>query len=173
MERKTGNQLVCGKRRCSNALQGGESFGRYHVSSSAKLRSETRDFIDPKTAPKPGPWRIVAGPQLSLSQFHCATIPDGPNCQWKGGEFERVEAKNRTALKVVDEAEIEANGQFTEPDWREVVSPDGAQGLVTRFLDQDLDRGKGPVQAQVPLPDDLSVPPFLIVAKDGSAAGKG
>ena len=51
------------------------------------------------------------------------------NCQWKGGEFERVEAKNRAALKAADEAAIEANGYFTDPDWREVVSPDGVKVL--------------------------------------------
>src|SRR5215813_6630457 len=41
MERKTEHQLVCGKRACRKALQGGESFGRYHVSPTAKLSSET------------------------------------------------------------------------------------------------------------------------------------
>ena len=30
MERKTENQLICGKRRCRNALQGGFNGGRYH-----------------------------------------------------------------------------------------------------------------------------------------------
>jgi hypothetical protein len=46
MERKTENQLICGKRRCRNALQGAQNFGRYHTSSSV---------IDPlKTSIKPG-----------------------------------------------------------------------------------------------------------------------
>ena len=31
MERKTENQLICGKRLCRNALQGGFNGGRYHV----------------------------------------------------------------------------------------------------------------------------------------------
>jgi hypothetical protein len=33
MKRRTENQLVCGKRRCRNALQGGPNLGRYHASS--------------------------------------------------------------------------------------------------------------------------------------------
>ena len=67
--------------------------------------------------------------EISPKAFHCATASDGSNCQWKAGEFERVEAENRTALKAADEAAIEANGYFTDPDWREVVSPDGVKVL--------------------------------------------
>lgn len=33
MERKTENQLVCGKRKCRSALQGSFDGGRYHVAS--------------------------------------------------------------------------------------------------------------------------------------------
>src|SRR6185437_11590535 len=29
--------------------------------------------------------------------------------------------------------EIEANGYFTEPDWKEVISPDGVRCFATRF----------------------------------------
>jgi hypothetical protein len=76
MERKTENQLVCGKRKCRNALQADISFGRYHASSG---------MIDPlKTSIKPGiksglkpsrGWRIVAGPELSPTRFRFATLP--------------------------------------------------------------------------------------------------
>jgi hypothetical protein len=38
-------------------------------------------------------WRQVAGPKLSPSQFHCATVPDG-------GAYERIEAENRAVLKA-------------------------------------------------------------------------
>jgi hypothetical protein len=58
-------------------------------------------------------------------------VSDGPDCQWKGGEFERV-AKNRAALKAADEAA--ANGYFTDPDWHAVVSPDGVKCFVTSFV---------------------------------------
>jgi hypothetical protein len=48
MVRKTGNQLVCGKRRCRNTLQAQKALGRYLPSSDAKLASKTPDFIDPR-----------------------------------------------------------------------------------------------------------------------------
>jgi hypothetical protein len=106
----------------------------------------------------------VAG-DISPNALHCATVPDGPGCKWEGGAFARIEAQNRSGLKshfaklkAVEEAKIEANGQFTEPDWREVINPDDVRCRVTRFRDQDLD---GPAQAQEPLPDDLSIPSFL------------
>ena len=87
MVRKAGNQLVCGKRRCRNALQNQNGLGRYPASSDAKLASKTLDFIDPKQANKPDrAWRIVAGPELSSSAFHCATV----------GAAEAIEAINRT-----------------------------------------------------------------------------
>jgi hypothetical protein len=100
MVRKAEHQLVCGKRLCRNALQASQNLGRYHASLSV---------IDPlKTSIKLGtkiddidrlPWRIVAGSKITANQFHCATVPDGPNCSWVGGEYERLEAKNRAALQ--------------------------------------------------------------------------
>ena len=84
-------------------------------------------------------------------------MSDGPNCQWKGGEFERVEAKNRAALKAAGEAAIEANGYFTDPDWREVVSPDGVKGFVTSFV-APARRARA---LPHPLTADLSIPEFL------------
>jgi hypothetical protein len=90
MVRKTENQLVCGKRRCRNALQAHDGFGRYHASSAG---------VTPlKNSIKPGfksgvadnrPWRIVTGPELTPMQLHCATV---------GGQ-EAVERINGTNLK--------------------------------------------------------------------------
>jgi hypothetical protein len=76
MERKTGNQLVCGKRKCRNALQADISFGRYHASSTAKLMQKVPDSIDSKRSLKAdGPWFIVAGPELGPTSFRFATLP--------------------------------------------------------------------------------------------------
>ena len=119
--------------------------------------------------PKPTGWRIIAGPPLTASQFHCATVPDGPNCQWKGGEFERIEAKNQAALraaeqalKAAEQAEIETNGYFTDPDWREAISPDGVRCFVARIHDT---AAPPPVKATPSIPDDLSIPDFLLRAR--------
>jgi|SRR6516225_3144491 hypothetical protein len=100
MERRTEHQLVCGKRRCRNGLQARSDLGRYHASSEA---------IHPlKTPIKPGiktshegdrPWRIVAGPELTPSQLRAATVPDGPNCRWADGKYQRIEANNRALLR--------------------------------------------------------------------------
>jgi hypothetical protein len=76
MERKTGNQLVCGKRKCRNALQADMSFGRYHASSAAKLMQKVADSIDSKRSLKTDrPWFIVAGPELSPTSLCFATLP--------------------------------------------------------------------------------------------------
>jgi hypothetical protein len=135
MERKTEQQLVCGKRRCRNALQARQSQGRYLASSNG---------VSPLESPiKPGikidsavdrPWRrIIAGPPLTPNQFHCATVPDGPDDKLKDGAFDRIEGKNRTALKV-----IEDSVELTEPEWREVINPDGVKCFVTRFRDAQM-----------------------------------
>ena len=83
-------------------------------------------------------------------------MSDGPDCQWNGGEFERIEAKNRAATKAADEAAIEANGYFIDPDWHAVVSPDGVRCFVTSFV--------APARRARALPQpltDLSIPEFL------------
>jgi hypothetical protein len=45
-------------------------------------------------------WVVVAGPKLPLWQLLCAKVPDGPGGRWKGGEYQRIEAKNAAALKT-------------------------------------------------------------------------
>ena len=70
---------------------------------------------------------------------------------------ERVEVKNRAALKAADEAATQANGYFTDPDWHEVMSPDGVKCFVISFV--------APAQQARALPQhltaDLSIPEFL------------
>jgi hypothetical protein len=50
-----------------------------------------------------------------------------------------------------------AYGYFTDPDWREVVSPDGVKGFVTSFVAP----GKTSTALPHPLTADLSIPEFL------------
>jgi hypothetical protein len=84
---------------------------------------------------RPKLWTVVAaGTPITANQYHCATVPDGPNCEWANGEYERIEAKNRAALRKAEEAEIEANGYFTDTEWREVISPDGVRCFVAADL---------------------------------------
>ena len=54
------------------------------------------------------------------------------------------------------ETPIEAGGDyFTEPDWREVISPDGVKCYVTRFRQPEA------IARLIAIADDLSVPDFL------------
>jgi hypothetical protein len=98
------------------------------------------------------PWRIVAGQELTAEQLHCATIAVGPNCEWKGGEYQRIEARNRALL-------------------RERIGRLSAKALIQRHHVPDIDLSPiatAPALAAVAIgdglemiPDDLSIPAFL------------
>jgi hypothetical protein len=136
---KHGTRLICKKSKCKNAWKAGLGFGRFAESSQASSNSNPAQEVPANQSilseSKPverayKPWRQIAGPPLTPNQFHCATL---------GGdamdEVLRVEAKNRAALQANGQAEIEAIGYFTEPEWREVISLDGVKCFVTRFRD--------------------------------------
>jgi hypothetical protein len=71
-------------------------------------------------------------PELSPSDLHCAMVADGPGGRWEGGEYRLIEAKNKALMKAAEQAEIEANGCFTDPP----AAPNGPsvrpQPAVTR-----------------------------------------
>jgi hypothetical protein len=104
MEHKTERQLICGKRKCKNALAAHFDGGRYHT-PSAPIHPLKKSI---KSGIKSGhvgdrPWRVVAG-GLTAAQYHCATVSDAPNgglpdtryaAVWCGGDWERIEARNR------------------------------------------------------------------------------
>jgi hypothetical protein len=50
---KRGVRLICKKSKCYAAWRQNVGFGRYHIASSAKIISETPDFIGSKQAIKP------------------------------------------------------------------------------------------------------------------------
>ena len=87
MERKTERQLICGKRRCRDALQARIGLGRYLPTSAcvSPLENPIKMGIKSGVA-NDRPWRIAAGPGLSPSALHCATV----------GAGEVVDAINRT-----------------------------------------------------------------------------
>jgi hypothetical protein len=67
----------------------------------------------------------------------------------------------REALQKFD-SEVEANGEFTDPGWQEVVSPDGVTCFVTRFRTEQIVADRPDLQ----IPDDLSIPAFLRRVED-------
>ena len=107
------------ERRASESL----SPGRLQGKAGGKRRSSAGSWVGPapptatpenplkpgvKTGLKPRsdpgrPWHRVAGPSSALRTFAAAVvsdvIPDGPDGQWVGGSFERIEAENRKRLK--------------------------------------------------------------------------
>jgi hypothetical protein len=64
-------------------------------------------------------------------------------------------------LKVAEASEIEANGYFTEPEWKEVISPDGVKCFVTRFRAPTPPVGARAAELIATIPTDLSIPSFL------------
>ena len=85
----------------------------------------------PKTAEKPGrAYRVVAGPALTPEQLRLATLGAAfGNCP-----FALDRKLNRKHSLEAERAEIEANGTFTEPDWREVISSGGVRCFVALDL---------------------------------------
>jgi hypothetical protein len=115
-------------------------------------------------------WRIVAG-ELSPSAFHCATVPDGPGCQWEGGAFERIEAENRRLLEqhfatldamATDHCATCGTGEDLVDHKPKPTRPERTVTLcracrdIGRNLAAAARRGLGMM-----IPDDLSVPAFL------------
>jgi hypothetical protein len=167
-QKRDGRRMLCKKAACRNAFSCNFAGGCYLTPSAPSYPSKTPDFIGPKEALKPDrAWRQIAGPALTASQLHCATIPDGEIVDgkptWDGGSYERIEAQNHKAhfanLNAAEEVEIEANDYFTEPEWREVISPDGVLCYATRF--RPATTVKNVSGSQRHIPDDLSIPPFL------------
>jgi hypothetical protein len=80
MERKTGNQRLCGRRKCKNAFRASGWFGRYFEGSRGVGRADV--ILDARNPIKPGislplepaiRWRIW-GPKLTDQQIHLATL---------------------------------------------------------------------------------------------------
>ena len=154
-----GTRLLCRKSKCRTAWKSGIGFGRFaeaRVAAAPNDLQETQVNRTGLSASNPV-WRQIADPPLTPSQSHCATL---------GGSamdaVMRVEAQNRALLRATEQAEIEANGCFTDPEWREVISPDGVLTFVAGTADQRGGRAGLPARhGELAIPDDLSIPEFL------------
>jgi hypothetical protein len=170
IERKRDDQKVCRKAKCRSAWRAGSGFGCYAASSDAKLATETPDSIGPTQPLKTDrSWRIVAGAELTPGQLRAATVPDGPDCQWKDGEFERIEAKNRKLLeqhfaKLDAMATDHCAACGTDEDLIDhKPDPNRPERTVT-LCRTCRDKGREYVATARPdlvIPADLSIPAFL------------
>jgi hypothetical protein len=91
-------------------------------------------------------WRQVAGPDLDPRSFSATTVPDGPH-NWDGGEYERLEAKNRAALAAHFAKPITAKATTTNST-NSSTTTDAAVAARTAALTATI-------------PSDLSIPTFL------------
>jgi hypothetical protein len=169
IERTTANRKICKKSKCRNALNAGLGLGRFHGNpaktyqdpKNLELTQETLISCGSASASKRVEWRIIAGPPLTPSQFHCATVPDGPNCQWEDGSYKRLEAQNRRALEAhFDKLDAEAVAN----DF--CASCGRTDNLGVTLCHDCIDINAAPKPAPVlrpehRIPDDLSIPPFL------------
>lgn len=95
----------------------------------------------------------MAGPDLSSSAFHCVTV----------GAEEAVEAANRASARYWREVYAvapAAEHAVTDPEWREVVSPDGVKYFVARFRQHVVGVKQPTAKTAVGMPN-LSIPDFL------------
>ena len=108
-----------------------------------------------------------AGPDLGPN-FPAVVVPDGPDCQWAGGEFERIEIKSRAALKAyfAEQAKNCLYQRSTPPTnliggFKFPSAPTAADlGLVKpRIVTERLSVTQVPIDLLIP--DDLSIPAFL------------
>jgi hypothetical protein len=152
-------RLLCYRLECRSAYRGNRPKFTFpgQGSGSVKERASNADKTGTKNASALA-WRAIAGPELTPTQLHCATVRDG-------GGFERIEARNRAALKAAGIPDLPLlGGRFTDPKWRKVVSPDGVRCFVARCEPRQAFQHSNwrPVSPRQPVADDLSIPAFLV-----------
>jgi hypothetical protein len=162
MPRNAGNQKVCYRAECKEKWRQKTIQSRFLGTGSApaKLTSETSIKPGVKEAPKPrlDKWRVLAG-EIGENALHCATVPDGPDCKWEGGFYERTEAQNRRHLKAhfAKAEKIERGVEWaiavnSKPiTW--FATPPGVTTAPKRVVTSD--------ELISQIPDDLTIPDFL------------
>jgi hypothetical protein len=130
MERKSGTQKVCPRRRCSaqfRELKRHHLLGRYYARSGVSLASRTPISIGSDDGDQGRPTsRIVAG-SLTPDQLRLATI----GAAFGACPFKLDRKLNRKHWLEAERAEIERSGYFEDTEWREVISSDGIRCFVT------------------------------------------
>jgi hypothetical protein len=146
---------TCGRRKCKNALrQVGAPYDSRRVEIASGNPIESGLPEGPKS--RLTKWRILAG-EIGENALHCATVPDGPDCKWEGGSYERTEAQNRRHLKAhfakaekIERGVERAIAVNSKPiTW---VMPPGVTPPIRAANSEHT--------AQL-IPDDLTIPDFL------------
>jgi hypothetical protein len=167
---------TCGSRDCKRRWRQKDNTGQfsapkqatgYQGSQKSNLRKEVPAAQALFSAIRGPKWRQTVGSPLAPNQFHCATIPDGPDSKLQGGDYERLEAKNRAALRehfreLAKQCLIQPHhppvnvlGGYRFPDAPSIdLSPLPADDTVKRS-------DWKPCAPIVAIADDLSIPDFL------------
>jgi hypothetical protein len=122
MVRKTEHQLICGKRRCRNALQAGQNLGRYAAPSGSVSAPRNIDSTGTKTGLEPErPWHIAAGPKISASNYHCASLPMDPETAKRAAAANNPERIRQEIewrpRRLHHHADVTAQSRW-QPSWR-------------------------------------------------------
>jgi hypothetical protein len=96
---------ICKRSKCRNAVKSRpEAWGWMPTTqkSTEGGKTPTKPGIKMPVKTERNPdWRVVAADgAITANQYYCATVPDGPDCQWRGGEWLRLDARDRAALRI-------------------------------------------------------------------------
>lgn len=167
---KRGKPVLCKRAKCKAALRARSGLGKYAAPLTIPAAFKPVQEVPVNRASKPASWRTIAGPEPTPNELHCATFPDGPNCDWQDGRYQRAEAANRALLKE-HFARLSAKAQIQRHHapvnilgghrsaWRAARPP---YEILAITPDIDL----SPIVSTrhvstIKLDDDLSIPPFL------------
>jgi hypothetical protein len=171
---------TCGSRDCKRRWRQKDNTGRfsapkqatgYQGSQKSNLRKETPAAQALFSAIRGPKWRQTIGSPLAPNQFHCATISDGPDSKLQGGDYERLEAKNRAALRehfreLAKQCLIQPH--HGRKEWRhrltgELILPElPTIDLSPLPADDTVKRSDWkPCAPSVAIADDLFIPDFL------------
>lgn len=145
---------LCHRPKCRSAYRGNRLKFTFPGlgSGSVKERARNADGMGIKSATDARPWRVIAGPQLTADQLRCATVPDG-------GEHERIEAKNRAALRA-HFAKL-AKDCLIQPHHPPVNILGGYRFPGAPVIDLSPPLSAPTIAHNLPVSDDLSIPDFL------------
>jgi hypothetical protein len=131
----------------------------YHRPTASAPSKPTKPGIKSGVADN-RPWRIVGGPELTASQLHCATVPDGPDCEWKGGEYQRIEARNRALLRELFRKQ--AADRLIQPHHPPVNVLDGYRFPDAPIINlSPVATAPAPAAVAVVIGDGFDIPEFL------------
>jgi len=162
---------VCHRLKCRSAYRGNRSNFAFpgQGSGSVKERARNADGMGIKSATNGGRWSVIAAPQLTPRQFHCATVPDGADRKWSDGKLERIEKQNRRSLEAhfdaLDRAAVESdfcNVCGREDDLSDYRTAAGWATTCHGCRAASAAKENPAVKALIAtIPDDLPIPKFL------------